>query len=164
MTSIARLREKARKLEQREQWREALVVYQQIVAEGSDQELDVSLWNRMGDLHMRIGQTDQAVKAYEQAVTGYDQAGLHDTAVAVCRKILRAVPGHVEVHRSLGRISAHQGFMADARQSFLRYAAQMRQAGRSDAALDALREFADLAPDDLEVRRLIAEVDQDGAA
>lgn len=164
MTNLVKLRDQARTLEQREQWREALTVYQQMVAAAGDQDLEVSLWNRMGDLHMRVGQTDQAVKAYEQAVTGYAQAGLHDTAIAVCKKILRAAPGHVEVHRSLGRISAHQGFLADARQSFLRYAEQMRGAGRPDAALDALREFAEFAPDDLEVRRLMAEANQNGAA
>jgi tetratricopeptide (TPR) repeat protein len=164
MTNLAKLRDKAKKLEQRERWGEALVVYHQLVTEGSDQDLDVGLWNRMGDLHMRVGQTDQAVKAYEQAVTGYDQAGLHDHAVAICKKILRAVPGYAEVHRSLGRISAHQGFVADARQSFFRYAEQMRAGGRPDAALDALREFAELVPDDLEVRRLIAEGDQHGGA
>lgn len=164
MTNVAKLRDKARKLEQRERWSEALVVYQQIVTQGSDQDVDVSLWNRMGDLHLRVGQTDQAVNAYEQAVTGYHQAGLHDNAVAICKKIMRAVPGYAEVHRSLGRISAHQGFWADARQSFLRYAQQMRAGGRPDAALDALREFAELAPDDLEVRRLIAEGNQHGAA
>ena len=157
MSKIAKLQDKARKLEQRERWREALAIYQEIVAEGSDQDLDVSLWNRMGDLHMRVGQTDQAVKAYEQAVTGYDQVGLHDNAIAVCKKILRAAPGHPDVHRSLGRISAHQGFLADARQSFFRYAEQMRLAGRPEAALEALREFAELAPEDAEVRRLLAE-------
>ena len=164
MANLAKLRDKARKLEQREHWREALVIYQQIVSEESDQDLDVSLWNRMGDLHMRVGQTEQAVKAYEQAVTGYDQAGLHDNAIAVCKKILRAAPGHLEVHRSLGRISAHQGFLADARQSFFRYAEQMQRAGRTDAALEALREFGELAPGDLEVRRMIAETTSDGTS
>lgn len=157
MANLSKLREKARKLEQRERWREALDVYQEIISEGQGEDLDVGLWNRMGDLRLRIGQTDQAVRAYEQAVTGYDQAGLHDNAIAVCKKILRAVPGHVDVHRALGRISAHRGFLADARQSFLRYAEQMRDAGRPDMALEALREFAEVAPDDLEIRRLIAE-------
>ena len=158
MANLAKLREKARALEGRGRWNDALRTYQEIVANSEAGGVDAGTWNRIGDLHLRLDQTDQAVRAYEQGVAEYENAGLHDSAVALCRKILRAAPARVEVHRTLGRISAAQGFIADARQNFLNYAEQMRQAGRDHDALDALREFAEIAPDDLEVRRLISAI------
>jgi tetratricopeptide (TPR) repeat protein len=61
------------------------------------------------------------------------------------------------VYLKLGQISAAAGFLADARQNFLEYAQRMKRAGNLDASFDALKEFADLSPDDTEVRKLLAD-------
>jgi tetratricopeptide (TPR) repeat protein len=155
MANVSKLKEKARLLEQREQWKDALQAYEEVV-EQSDGD-DIGLWNRIGDLHMRIGQVEQAVDAYENAVGAYADAGLHNNAIALCNKILRAVPTRIPTYLKLGQISAAQGFLADARASFLQYAERSRKAGQVDASFDALREFAELSPDDFEIRRLLAD-------
>src|SRR3712207_6548095 len=154
MANVAKLRERARVLEQRDQWKEALDVYLQLVEEAPE-EAEVGLWNRVGDLHLRLGQADRAVDAYDRAVDAYAEAGLHNNAIALCRKILRIAPGRASVCLKLGQISAAHGFLADARQNFLEYAARMQRAGQLDASFAALKEFADLSPDDTEVRVLL---------
>ncbi|HEX6372118.1 MAG TPA: tetratricopeptide repeat protein [Longimicrobium sp.] len=158
MASPAKLRDQARAAENRGQWTEAVVLYRQLLEEAAaGEELDIALWNRVGDLHLRIGETERAVEAYERAVAAYSDIGLHNNAIALCRKILRLVPGRGAVYLKLGQISAAAGFLADARQNFLEYAQRMKRAGNLDASFDALKEFADLSPEDTEVRKLLAD-------
>jgi len=157
MMNVARLKEKARALELKEQWREALELYTRLVEESPPEVLDISLWNRIGDLHLRLGQAEAAVAAYERAVEAYVEAGLANNAIALCNKILRTDPGCTSAYLRLGQISAAQGFLTDARASFLLYAERLNRAGRVEEALDALKEFAALAPEDVEVRLRLAD-------
>ncbi|HYW09247.1 MAG TPA: hypothetical protein VE913_19970, partial [Longimicrobium sp.] len=157
MATIAKLRDQARAYEQRDQWREAIGTYRQILENHEGEEVDIGLWNRIGDLHLRLAETEHAVDAYEAAVNAYVEVGLYNNAIALCRKILRLVPGRANIYRRLGQISAAKGFLADARQNFLEYADRMRRAGKLDASFEGLKEFADLSPDDVEVRRILAD-------
>ncbi|HEY0017835.1 MAG TPA: tetratricopeptide repeat protein [Longimicrobium sp.] len=157
MATPAKLRDQARAAENRGQWTEAVVLYRQLLEENEGEEVDIALWNRVGDLHLRLNETERAVEAYERAASAYADSGLYNNAIALCRKILRLVPGRGAVYLKLGQISAAAGFLADARQNFLEYAQRMRRAGNLDASFEALREFADLSPDDTEVRKLLAD-------
>lgn len=157
MATPAKLKDQARAAENRGQWTEAVVLYRQLLEDSPGEEVDIALWNRVGDLHLRIGETERAVEAYERAVASYADSGLFNNAIALCRKILRLVPGRGAVYLKLGQISAAAGFLADARQNFLEYAQRMKRAGNLDASFDALKEFADLSPDDTEVRKLLAD-------
>lgn len=157
MANTAKLRERARAYELKDQWREAIVAYRDVLEEEGGEEVDIALYNRIGDLHLRLNETELAIQAYESAVNAYVDVGLYNNAIALCRKILRLVPGRAATYLRLGQISAAKGFFADARQNFLEYAERMRKAGKLDASFDALREFADLSPDPADVRRLLAE-------
>jgi tetratricopeptide (TPR) repeat protein len=157
MANAAKLRDQARAAENRGQWTEAVVLYRQLLEENEGEETDIALWNRVGDLHLRLGETERAVDAYERAVNGYAESGLYNNAIALCRKVLRLVPGRGAVYLKLGQVSAAAGFLADARQNFLEYAQRMKRAGNLDASFDALKEFADLSPEDTDVRKLLAD-------
>lgn len=157
MANAAKLRDQARAAENRGQWTEAVVLYRQLLEENESEETDTALWNRVGDLHLRLGESERAVEAYERAVGGYAESGLYNNAIALCRKILRLVPGRAGMFLKLGQISAAVGFLADARQNFLEYAQRMKRAGNLDASFDALKEFADLSPEDTDVRKLLAD-------
>jgi len=157
MANPAKLKDQARTAENRGQWTEAVVLYRQLLDENEGEETDIALWNRVGDLHLRLGETERAVEAYERAVGGYAESGLYNNAIALCRKILRLVPGRAPVFLRLGQISAAAGFLADARQNFLEYAQRTKRAGNLDASFDALKEFADLSPEDTDVRKLLAD-------
>lgn len=163
MPDIAKLKERARSLELGEQWSAALALYRQAAEQAG--ESDIGLWNRIGDLHVRLGQVERAVEAYTHAIDAYAEAGLHNNAIALCNKVLRLAPTRDEVTLRLGQISAAQGFFADARESFLRYAERMQRAGRLDDAFAALEQFADLTPQDPDVRwRLAQQLLQHGHA
>lgn len=157
MANPAKLRDQARNFELRGQWREAIDAYRELVENQEGGDVDIGTWNRIGDLHLRVNETERAVQAYEQAVNAYVDVGLYNNAIALCRKVLRLVPGRAQTYLRLGQISAAKGFFADARQNFLEYAERMRKAGKVDASFAALKEFADLSPEPADVRRLLAD-------
>jgi len=156
--SIESLKEQARRHEQNEEWQKALDQYQKAIRGlATDDQADIGLYNRVGDLFVRVGKLDAAVEHYEQAVDLYREAFLPNNAIAVCKKIIRNVPKRHEAFLKIGQIRAEQGFLPDARTNFLTYAERMQKAGDLDESFRALIEFCDLAPDDVEVRITVAD-------
>ena len=157
MSSIEHLKEEARRFEQDEQWRKALDLYSQAIDQlSADDTPDIALFNRSGDLATKIGSAAQAVAFYERAVDYYMDAGLPNNAVAVCKKVMRNLPDRYSIHLKMGQIRAAQGFLTDARTSFVTYAERVQAAGDLDEAFRALIEFVKLAPDDYEMCMMLA--------
>jgi tetratricopeptide (TPR) repeat protein len=159
MSNAAKLKKKAAEFEQKKQFDKALQIYIQILDEsaGEDDEADVALYNRVGDLLMRQGSSGDAVDYYEKAVDLYAESGFFNNAIALCNKILRQSPGRNSIYYKLGKISAKKGFISDAKQNFLEYADRMQKSGQLDEAFRALKEFADLCPDQDDIRLMLAE-------
>ncbi len=159
MSNAAKLKKKAAEFEQKKQFDKALQLYIQILDEGDDEdgEGDVALYNRVGDLLMRQGNVGDAMTYYEKAVDLYAESGFFNNAIALCNKILRQSPGRNSVYYKLGKISAKKGFISDAKQNFLEYASRMQSGGHLDEAFRALKEFADLCPDQDDIRLMLAE-------
>lgn len=160
MSKIAQLKKKAAEFEQKRQYDKALQAYLEVLTaeEASpSEETDVALYNRVGDLMLRLGNVGDAVTYYEKAVDKYEEGGFYNNAIALCNKILRHSPGRAIVYYKLGKISAHKGFKSDAKANFLEYASRMQKAGQIDAAFKALKEFADLSPDQDDIRLMLAE-------
>ena len=166
MSSVENLKERARSFEQNEQWGEALDLYSQAIdLLSNDDTPDIALFNRSGDLATRIGSAAQAVTFYERAVDFYMDAGLPNNAVAVCKKVMRNLPDRYSIHLKMGQIRAAQGFITDARSSFVTYAENVQAAGDIDEALRALIEFVNLAPDDYEICMILgAQLEQSNRA
>ncbi|MEO5932244.1 MAG: TonB-dependent receptor [Duganella sp.] len=159
MPDVAKLKKKAAELELKKQFDKALAVYVEILDgfKDSDEEVDVALYNRVGDLYLKQGNVADAVDYYEQAVDRYADGGFFNNAIALCNKILRNSPGRVSIYYKLGKISARKGFVSDAKVNFLEYADRMQKSGKIDEAFRALKEFADLCPDQDDIRLLLAE-------
>ena len=156
--SIESLKQQARRHEQNEEWDKALDQYQKAIEELSqDEQTDIGLINRVGDIFVRVGKLDEAVKYFEQAVDLYREAFLPNNAIAVCKKIIRSAPNRHQVYLKIGQVRAEQGFLPDARTNFLMYAERMMKAGDLDESFRALVEFCDLAPDDVQVRITVAD-------
>ncbi|MBA3557076.1 MAG: tetratricopeptide repeat protein [Gemmatimonadaceae bacterium] len=159
MSNIAKLKKQAAEFEHKRQFDKALAKYVQILHEMDEhvEEADVALYNRVGDLVLRQGNVAEAVGYYEKAVDLYADAGFFNNAIALCNKILRNTPGRSIIYYKLGKISAQKGFTNDAKQNFLEYAGRMQRAGQLNEAFRALTEFADLCPDQDDIRLMLAD-------
>jgi tetratricopeptide (TPR) repeat protein len=156
--NVDKLKKKAAEFEQKKQFEKALEVYLQIIgAPGDKEDRDVTVYNRVGDLYLRLNKADQAVNYYEQAVDLYTEGGYLNNAIALCNKILRHAPARHQIYYKLGKISAKKGFNSDAKKNFLEYADRMHRAGRDTDAFKALQEFADLCPGQDDIRLMLAD-------
>lgn len=159
MSNTDKLKKKAAEYENRKQYDKALELYEQVLNQtrAGEEDRDVPLYNRVGDLHYRVGNNEQAIGYYEKAADLYAEGGFFNNAIALCNKILRYSPGRTIIYYKLGIISAKKGFNSDAKQNFLEYADRMQRVGKMDEAFRALKEFADLCPGQDDVRLMLAE-------
>lgn len=160
MADILKLKKKAADFEAKKQMDKALATYREMIEvyeRGEEEPIDIPLYNRVGDLLQKAGNLPEAVSVWERAVDHYAEGGFFNPAIALCNKILRQSPGRAIVYYKLGKISAEKGFKADARQNFLEYASRMQKSGNLDEAFRALTEFADLVPDQDDVRLMLAD-------
>ncbi|MDX1395482.1 MAG: tetratricopeptide repeat protein [Gemmatimonadota bacterium] len=170
MSKVNQLKNKARREEQRENWSKAIELYTQAL-DASRKEgeafADLSLYNRIGDIYLRIGQKNTAVRYYEQAIERYADQDLHTSAIALCNKVLRIHPERSTVFLQLGRLHLATNLIAEARSHFHRYAESMRERGTDVAAFEALEELiaetGDSATVHLWATWLVAHSDRDEA-
>lgn len=158
MTRHHQLKNEARRAEQRSDWARAIELYKSAIRleEERGSGSDVGVYNRVGDLYLRQGDTAAAVEHYEQAADRYAAHGLHTSAIALCNKILRIAPDRDEVYGRLARLHASTGLLAEARGAFLRFAERMRETDRLSEALEAVQDLVSLTGDE-ELRTAFAE-------
>jgi len=155
--NLEALKEKARRHEQKEEWKKALDAYREVILRQDDDEPpDITLYNRIGDIQTRLKQIDGAVDSYEKAIELYLEAELPNNAIAICKKVLRNLPDRTIFFLRMGQIRGTQGFLTDAKQNFLTYAERMTAQGDLDSALDALVELVELVPEDVDIRMALA--------
>ena len=160
MSNAAKHRKKAAEFEQLKQIDRAIGAYAKAIeeSEAAGGEVDVALYNKVGDLALRQGRVPDALTYYERAVEHYATSGLFNNAIALCNKILRNAPGRANVYFTLGRISARKGLRGDATRNFLEYATRMQQDGRIEEGIRALAEVLDLMPELNDVRTMVEEL------
>ncbi len=146
MSALAKIKKAAAQHEQDRHYDKALAQYARLLdgAADADEDVDVTLYNRAGDLALRAGDVPRAVTYFERAIDLYAAGGFLNNAVALAVKILRHAPGHLAAHHTLGVLYGRKGFRAEARQHLADYAAQMHRAGRADEVRRTLGELAAL--------------------
>lgn len=162
MTTFQQLKHEARKAEQRSDWRKAIALYREAMRYDEQQHgsAELGLFNRIGDLHIRLGEVPQAAECYEQAADRYAENDLPTSAIALCNKILRVAPQRTDVFRRLGLLHAATGLLAEARVSTLQYVDRMEKARSLGVAVEAIQEFVNITGDEtirVQVADLLAE-------
>ena len=158
--NVNKLKDKARKFELKDQPEKAIGVYLQVIdgLEGSpDIDSELNLYNKIGDLYLKINDVNAAVEMYDRAAKRYAESGLPNNAIALCNKILRTAPGRTGTYLMLGELMLQRGFGGEAKQYLIEYARRMSEAGRVEEAFGALKKFADASPDDQEIRAMLTE-------
>ncbi len=150
--TLDKLKVAARQHEQRDDWRAAIELYRQAIreAEGGSEGADPQLYNRIGDLEHKSGDSHAACDAWEHGATRYAEQGFFNNSIALCGKILRLDPARHRTYLELARLQARKRVIHDTGLNLRTYLDQMSAAGLRDDAHDALdklgREFSSWAP------------------
>src|SRR5258706_6844076 len=159
MSKLEKQKEKARNLEAKDP-KGAIEAWQQVLKgqeEEGDPNPDLAIFNRIGDLHLKVRDPAQAADYYDQAVDKYAELGFHNNAIAMCNKVLRNAPGRQNTYLKLAKLYASKGFMAEAKQNFVDYAERMHKIGKIQQAFAALKELADISPEGAHLRETLGE-------
>ena len=150
MANLEKYKEAARKFEAKEQWAKAIEQYSRAIEEMEGMpeipEAELPLYNKVGDLCARVGDSQQAVSLYEHAIDKYHEIGLANNAIALCNKVIRLAPGRAQIYLKLGMLFASKGFGAEAKTNLLEYADRMQKAGQIEEAFKALKKVAEMTP------------------
>src|SRR5438093_1287040 len=159
MSKLEKLKEKARSLEGKdpkgaiEAWLEILKGQEK----DGEPNPDLAIFNRIGDLYLKLREPAQAADYYDQAVDKYAELGFHNNAIAMCNKVLRNAPGRQTTYLKLAKLYASKGFMAEAKQNFVEYAERMHKVGKIQHAFAALKELADISAESAHLRETLEE-------
>jgi len=159
MSRLEKLKDKAKGLEAKdprgaiEAWLGVLQAQEQ---EGEPNP-DLSVFNRVGDLYLKVKDPAQAADYYDRAVDKYAELGFHNNAIAMCNKVLRNAPARPTTYLKLAKLYAAKGFVAEAKQNFVEYAERMQKIGKIQQAFAALKEFTDISPENTQLREMLEE-------
>jgi tetratricopeptide (TPR) repeat protein len=120
--------------------------------------VDPNIYNLMGDVYYKKGESEEAFGHYNEAVKRYSGEGLYSNAIAVCRKMLRLDTDYHEATRMLGELYLEQSFTGEAIGYFLEYAEKLVAQGAMEEAAEALKRVIETAPGKVVVREQLANV------
>lgn len=155
MSEVLEIRKLAHEHVQNGELDKALVQYSKLLKTDA---VDPNIYNLMGDVYYKKGESEEAFKHYNEAVRRYKDESLYSNAIAVCRKMLRLNAEYHEATRMLGELYLEQSFTGEAIGYFLEYAEKLVTAGDMPNAAEALKKVIETAPGRVQVREKLAAV------
>lgn len=118
---------------------------------------DLTLLNTIGDLCVRAGRNDDAVRYFQRIADSYSTSNALPSAIAFYKKILKVAPQNADVSVKLGDLLCKQGLFHDARRHYAMAAEALRGGGDAQRALRIQQKIADIDPENVECRLVLAD-------
>lgn len=106
MSKLSQLKQDAYQAGKKRNWAQAIALYEEILDKDKN---NPTVINELGDLCLRAGDTNAAVRHFLSAAAKYRQTGLLNNAVAIYKKILRYDADNQNAHWYLAETRASQG-------------------------------------------------------
>ncbi|MGZ5497579.1 MAG: tetratricopeptide repeat protein, partial [Candidatus Aminicenantales bacterium] len=132
--------------------REAIAEYEKL-ALGDAQ--DVGTLNIIGDLYIRAGQNDRAIRSFQRVAEEYERRGLFSQALAICKKIHKLTPEATDYALKLGDLYAQQGFVGDAKNVYASVAGRLAGKGNTSEAIAIFEKIVKLDREDHDARQAL---------
>jgi len=107
---------------------EAIAEYRKLIAGESP---DLTINNIIGDLYVKMGRNEEAVRAFQSVASYYESEGLYSQALAVYKKITKVDPENVVIMVRMGDVFDRQGFAMEAKREYVRAELRLRKEGRT---------------------------------
>ena len=119
---------------------------------------DGSIFNSIGELHLKRQATNDAVAAFVEAANAFRAEGATLKAIATFKKILKLDPSRYDVFRHLGDLNAERGLLSSAVQDYLTLGKHYLKAGKIKDALDIYKKIVSQDPSNLDAQQRVAEL------
>ena len=145
----------AQKLVEKNQFDKAIKEYLKIAAED---ENDIRIWIRIGDLYVKLGQKGEAIENYRKVAQLYSRQSETDKAIAVYKQILHLDAQSPDIHIALGALYRDAGRIGHATQMYEQASQLLTKQGKAREALAIEQTLVDIAPDNVARRIKLAEL------
>lgn len=123
-----------------------------------DSPADGSIYNTIGDLHIKRNVPGEAASAYLQAASAFRAEGATLKAIAAFKKVLKCDPTRYEVYRHLGDLNVERGLTSSAVQDYLTLGKYYLKEHRGKDALDVYKKIIAHDPSNLNAQQRVAEL------
>jgi len=148
-----RIVEQAEKFVRAGRVKEAIAEYEKLSL-GDPQ--DVGTLNIIGDLYIRLGQDDRAIRSFQRVAEEYERRGLFSQALAICKKIHKLTPDSTDHALKLGDLYVQQGFASEAKTVYASVAGRLADAGKTAEAIAIFEKIVKLDREDHDARKALS--------
>jgi len=145
----------AEKFVQQGKLQNAISEYEKII---KDDPKDLTVLNTIGDLYMRVGQTEHATHYFKKVGEQYAQDGFTVKAIAIYKKLSRLTPANTENLNRLAELYTTQGLFNDARTQYMQIADQALRGGDNAQAARILQRVLELEPESTSTQAKLADL------
>lgn len=117
-----------------------------------------SLFNKLGDLYIKINHQADALRIYERGAKVFKEETYYPNAIALCKKILRLSKNQVDVYAILGELHKELDQRGEAANYFLEYADRKMKENDLESALNAYKTIRELVPGNPKILETISAI------
>lgn len=119
---------------------------------------DGSIYNSIGELHLKRNATGEAVAAFLQSANAFRGEGATLKAIATYKKVLKLDPSRYDVYRFLGDLNAERGLLSSAVQDYLTLGKHYLKERKTKEALEIYKKIISQDPSNLDAQQRVAEL------
>ncbi len=119
---------------------------------------DGNIYNNLGDLYLKKGDTKRAAEFYYRAADIFREQGFSDKAKALYKKILNINPSDYRATLALGELCEERGLATDAIRHFLTVADILAKMKKKDELIEVYQKILHLSPSNLQLRVKVADI------
>jgi tetratricopeptide (TPR) repeat protein len=118
---------------------------------------DFGTLNMLGDLHVKEGNQNEAVRCYEKVAEHYSKQGFSQKAIAIYNKIARIKPDSPEISEKLAGLYKSKGSVSEAKSHYTTLAEHYLKKGYRTEAYAIWKQIGILDPNNTQVFITLAE-------
>lgn len=119
---------------------------------------DTNVRLKIGDLHLKLGETEKAIAAYSEVALQFSRGGFDAKAVAIYKQILRVDEGYLHARVQLGEHFHRMGLVSDALREYQQAIRLCEARDLKSEAFDLLKKVAALNPGNVANRLSLADL------
>jgi tetratricopeptide (TPR) repeat protein len=155
MAQLAEVKRKVAELEAKGDIKNAVAELEKAIKEFSGEG---SLYNKLGDLYIKINRKDRALKIYEKGARVFKEETYFPNAIALCKKILRLDKERAGVYELLGHLHKELDQRGEAANYFLEYAERKMKENDMDTVLETYNMIKELVPNNPKILETISAI------
>ncbi len=120
--------------------------------------IDESIYQRIGELHKKLGNKKEALEYYLKAMEGYKKHDAHSYLIPLYKKILEIEPTKKELLIDLAESYYQRGMITEAAKALHEYADYVYKKGEIDKAFEVYKKLMQLIPENILLKKEVAEL------